>query len=125
MRNEIFGWAWILAGFVSGAVLGLFFHRADFLGGYDAYRRRLIRLAHISFFGLGFVNVLFAESLTRASLAGHEVELASWAMIVGGVSMPLCCVLNAWRSVFKFAFAVPVGALITGALTLLRGLIAT
>lgn len=124
MRNEVFGWLWIVVGFASGAVLGLFFHRADFLGGYDSYRRRLIRLGHIAFFGLGILNVLFASSLTRVRLQPWEIETASWAMIIGGVTMPLSCGLNAWRPSLKPAFAIPVTSLLVGGITLLRGLLA-
>ena len=35
-------------GVVSGATIGLFFHREAFLGGYDTWRRRLVRLGHPS-----------------------------------------------------------------------------
>lgn len=122
MRNEIFGWVWIVAGFGSGALLGLFFHRGDFLGGYDTYRRRLVRLGHISFFGLGILNILYAVSLSRATLEAGELAIGSWAMIVGGISMPLCCLLNAWKPLFKFAFAIPVAALVWGATILIKGL---
>ena len=40
-------------------VLGLFFHRENWLGGYASLKRRMYRLGHISFFGLGAVNLLF------------------------------------------------------------------
>ena len=33
------------------------------MGGYASLRRRMTRLGHISFFGLGIINVLFALSL--------------------------------------------------------------
>jgi len=51
--NLTAGWLGILAGVVSGCAIGLFFHRADWLGGYASFRRRMTRLGHISFFGLG------------------------------------------------------------------------
>ena len=35
--NEAFGWVWVLAGFLSGLVLGLFFQRDDWLGGYGSF----------------------------------------------------------------------------------------
>lgn len=118
MYNEAFGWAWITLGFATGAVLGLFFQRGDFLGGYDAFRRRLVRLGHISFFGLGILNVLFALSLPHAPLSGFEARAASWCMILGGVTMPLCCGLTAWRTRFKPLFFVPVASLVVGGWTL-------
>src|SRR6476659_1498472 len=35
------GWSGMLGGVVSGAVLGLFFHKDDWMGGYASFRRRL------------------------------------------------------------------------------------
>src|SRR6266436_1502559 len=57
--NLIAAWSGILAGFVSGLLLGLFFHREDWLGGFGSFKRRLYRLAHISLFGLAIVNLMF------------------------------------------------------------------
>ena len=45
--NFIAGWWLILAAFVSGAVIGLGFHREEFLGGYGSFRRRLLRLGQL------------------------------------------------------------------------------
>jgi hypothetical protein len=111
-RNEIFGWLWILAGVISGLVIGLRFQREDWLGGYGSHARRLVRLGHISFFGLGILNVLFALGGARAQLAPGPLDVASWAFVVGGVTMPLCCALMAWRREFQPAFAVPVTSLL-------------
>ena len=58
--NWQFGWLLVLAAFATGAVMGLSFHREDFLGGYDSFRRRLVRLGHIALAALGMMNVLFA-----------------------------------------------------------------
>lgn len=121
--NEAFGWLWITCGFASGAVIGLFFRNPDWLGGYGHLRRRLVRLGHVSFFGLGFVNVLFAQSLPRATLTPADAIAASWAMIFGGVTMPVCCGLVAWRERLHPLFVAPVASLIYGGLTLARGLL--
>ncbi len=123
MSNEIFGWLWIVAGFASGAVMGLFFHRAEWLGGYESYRRRLIRLGHISFFGLGFINLFFAQSIARARLTDFETGASTWAVILGGILMPLCCGLTAWKPALKPLFVLPVTALTYGGVTLVVGLI--
>ncbi|MBM4184808.1 MAG: hypothetical protein FJ207_11450 [Gemmatimonadetes bacterium] len=56
----IAGWAGMLGGVVAGAVIGLFFENEDWMGGYASFRRRLTRLGHVAFFGLGYVNILFA-----------------------------------------------------------------
>ena len=55
--NWAAGWWLILSGFVVGAGLGLFFHRDDFWGGYDSFRRRIFRLGHIALEALGFSGV--------------------------------------------------------------------
>lgn len=47
--NLVGGWLGMLAGVLSGALVGLFFYRDDWMGGYDSWRRRLTRLGHISF----------------------------------------------------------------------------
>ena len=54
--NLYFAWAWMLTGMIAGAVTGLFFHQRDWLGGFDSWRRRMVRLAHISFLGTGLLN---------------------------------------------------------------------
>lgn len=112
--NESFGWTWLLAGTVSGLALGLRFHREEWMGGYGSLRRRMIRLGHISFFGLGFLNILFALEAARAGLSPAWLAVASWALVTGGVTMPVCCGLMAWRPVFQPAFAVPVASLLLG-----------
>jgi len=114
-QNEAFGWVWILAGFLSGLGLGLGFHRDEWLGGYGSFRRRLIRLGHISFLGLGILNILFAVSGPRLVLGPGALRLASWALIVGGIAMPTCCGLMAWRRAFYPLFGIPVVSLVLGA----------
>jgi hypothetical protein len=113
--NLALAWIWILLGFASGFVLGLFFHRDDWLGGYGSFKRRLYRLAHIAFFGTGFVNFMFWLTVPRLGDGGTALGVASWAFIVGAITMPLCCVLMAHSKKFKLFFGVPVFSLITGA----------
>jgi hypothetical protein len=111
----------MLAGVLSGAVLGLFFHREDWMGGYGSYRRRLARLGHIAFFGLGFLNLIFAATASQLPLAGQELTIASWALILGAVTMPLCCFLSAWRKPMRHLFPIPVLSVTTGLLAILIG----
>lgn len=115
--NQSFGWLWIHLGIVSGAALGMFFLRPGFLGGYASPRRRLVRLGHISFIGLGALNVLFAHSVPETG--SIQMQIASLALIVAAVAMPLVCGLVAWRPIFFPLFAVPVSAALlgTGAVT--------
>src|SRR6187549_2274543 len=90
------GWIGMFLGVLSGAIIGLFFHREDWMGGYDSYRRRLTRLGHISFFGLAFVNFCFAFTQHVLALRVPWGGVAMWAFLVGAVSMPACCFLSAW-----------------------------
>ncbi len=112
--NEAFGWVWVLVGLLSGLALGLGFHRDDWLGGYSSFRRRLIRLGHISFLGLGILNILFASAGPRLALGAAALSLASWAWVIGGVAMPTSCALMAWRRGFYLGFGIPVAALLLG-----------
>lgn len=119
--NLILAWLWILLGFISGMALGMFFHGENWLGGYGGFKRRMYRLGHISFFGLGAVNLLFWLTLHSLSLGGTFVGVASWAFIVGAVTMPVCCVVMAHFPKAHMIFAVPVISLIAGGtLTLLE-----
>lgn len=112
--NLLLAWLWILLGFVSGMVLGLFFRGENWLGGYASFRRRMYRLGHISFFGLGGVNFIFALTWKDFLATGPLMEAASWAFIVGALTMPLCCVVMAHCPKAHLIFAVPVVSLIVG-----------
>ncbi len=63
MVNFYVGWIAILTGLVAGAAIGMFFHRDDWLEGYGSWRRRMLRLMHISLVGTGLLNLAFALSL--------------------------------------------------------------
>lgn len=117
--NLILAWLWVLFGFASGFYLGLNFHREDWLGGYASFKRRLYRLAHISFFGLALVNLMFYFVARDFSLAELSVQVASWGFIVGAVSMPVCCVVMAHNAKFRSLFLIPVGSLMVGAISTL------
>jgi hypothetical protein len=110
----IAGWAGILLGFLSGMVMGLFFHRENWFGGYSSLKRRMYRLAHISLFGLGAVNLMFYLTARFAGISGSMADIAAWAFIVGAISMPLCCVIMAHAPRFHMIFAVPVISLLVG-----------
>lgn len=119
--NLIGGWLGILAGVLSGALVGLFFYRDDWMGGYNSWRRRLTRLGHISFFGLGFLNLVFAATAVQIVLPPTYLKTASWSFIVGAITMPLCCFLSAWRKPFRHLFPIPVVSLTIGVVTILLG----
>jgi len=115
------GWTAMLAGAVSGAVLGLFFHRDDWAGGYDSFKRRMLRLGHISFFGIGFLNLLFGLTLSERSIPALHMQIASLGFVTALVTMPLCCFLTAWKKRFRFLFPIPVLGVMTGVVPILLG----
>lgn len=116
------GWVALLFGVVSGGVLGLFFHKDGWAGGYSSFRRRMLRLGHISFFGIGFLNLLFGLTMTVGSLPPLHASIASVGFLVAIVSMPLTCFLTAWRKSLRHLFPIPVLAVLAGVLPILFGL---
>ena len=115
------GWLAMLSGVATGAVLGLFFHRDGWAGGYASFKRRMLRLGHISFFGIGFLNFLFGLTLTAVELPQPHVAIASAGFIVAVVAMPLCCFLTAWKRPMRHLFPIPVLAVLTGIIPVLAG----
>lgn len=109
MTSIIAAWIGFALGAISGAIPGLFFHKYGWLGGYASWPRRLIRLAHISFFGIGFLNL--GLGLTSIAL-NIESVLASNLMLVGTVMMPTVCYLSAFKPVFRHLFFIPAGSVL-------------
>lgn len=119
--HMVFGWSLMLFGGLSGAAIGLRFHEAGWAGGYGSFRRRLMRLGHIAFFGLGILNVLFALAVARSPLGHGFGQAAGAGFLVAGIGMPLCCFLTAWREPFRHLFFIPVLGILTGIVALLWG----
>ena len=111
--NIYTAWIAFLVGCIAGAIPGLFFHQANWLEGYISWPRRMIRLAHISFFGVGALNLAFALT---AEVLGIESGLlpASYLLAVGAVAMPLVCYLSAYKVSFRHLFIIPVLSLTLG-----------
>ena len=119
IQNLLAAWLGFLLGILSGIIPGLLFHKSEWMGGYGSWRRRLTRLGHISFFGIGFLNLGFALSVQAFDLSGY-IALASWALILGAVTMPLFCYLSTWKQAWRHFFFIPVCSLAAGTvLTLL------
>jgi hypothetical protein len=116
--NWFGGWSLIGLAFVTGAVIGLGFHREDFLGGYASFRRRIIRLGHIALAALGLMNVAYGLSPVPV---GRWGEAASLCLLGGAVAMPLVCFLTGWRAGFRQLFFVPVMLLVAAIVFILIG----
>ena len=117
--NLILAWLWILMGFIFGFILGLNFHREEWLGGYASLKRRLYRLSHISLFGLAIINLLFYFTLRILNTSSGALKVASWGFVVGAISMPVCCLIMAHKNQLRALFIIPVASLcLAGFLTL-------
>ena len=104
-------------GFLSGMLLGFWFNREQWLGGYASWKRRLYRLGHISFFGLGMVNLMFYFT-ARDAITPEAWGVCGIGFIIGAITMPACCLLVAHFPKAKAVFAIPVlSLLMAGALT--------
>lgn len=121
--NLWIAWALVLIGMIGGAAVGLGFHRDDFVGGYSSWPRRMMRLGHISFFGLAGLNFMFWLTVRLAGPfeRAMEIDAASALLAVGGVLMPAVCYLSAWRKQWRHGFAAPVVCLIGGVVLLMIG----
>ncbi len=118
--NLMAAWIGFLLGAVSGAIPGLFFHKQDWLGGYNSWPRRLIRLGHISFFGIGFLNMAYAIT---AYITATASPVASALFLVAAVFMPLLCYLSAFWPRFRHFFFIPAGSVLLAVVFTLERLV--
>jgi hypothetical protein len=121
--NETFGWCSVLAGIALGLYMGRKFEREDWLGGYNAFARRMVRLAHIALVAIGILNVQFAQSAPRLRLNTALETVASFALMAAAVLMPACCLWIAPRRRHFEIFAAPVACLAGGVILTIGGLI--
>ena len=111
--NLTAAWIGILVGMIWGAVVGLCFHRQEWLGGYGSWRRRLLRLGHVSFFGLAFINLAFVVTVSQLE-PSRFLDWSSRLFVAGAITMPVVCFLSAFQPVFRFFFFVPVASVLAG-----------
>lgn len=111
--NVYAAWIGFLLGVVAGAVPGLFFYDAGWLGGYASWQRRMLRLGHIAFFGLGLINLAFGLTVKMLNL-NDGVSAAGSLLLTGAITMPAVCYMSAWRPVFRNLFFIPVASVAGG-----------
>src|SRR5262249_61232451 len=110
--NRRIGWVSLCLGAGAGLILGLWSFDGPiavpaWLGEYDQTARRLARLGHIAFFGLGILNLLTAGELQRGWLGAWPGRIASWAMNFGNVLLPLTLFAAAVYRPLKFTLSAP------------------
>ena len=113
------GWFGMLGGVLSGAFIGLFFLKPVWLGGYGSAPRRLARFGHISFFGIGLLNLFYALSLGPLGIPPGPARWGSVALLLALLAMPACCFLTAWKEPFRHLFPIPVLGAATGIVIIL------
>jgi hypothetical protein len=96
----------------------MYFQDQEWLGGYASWRRRMLRLTHISLVGTGLLNLAFALSASALGL-DPPPRLGSLLLVVGAATMPTVCALSAWRSAARHLFFIPVGSLVIAAADIL------
>lgn len=111
-RNRIVGWTSLALGAATGLTLGMWSFGGpapvpEWIGGYDELSRRLARLGHIAFFGLGILNLLLARELPSLALSPGSRRVASNAMNFGNILLPLTLFAAAAHHPLKYAMSVP------------------
>ena len=110
--NRRIGWTSLAVGVATGLVMGLWSFDGPlpvpaWLGAYGDTPRRLARLGHIAFIGLGGINILLARELEISRLSTSARRATSIAMNVGNVLLPLTLFAAAlWRPA-KYALGLP------------------
>jgi hypothetical protein len=79
----------------------------EWLGAYGDVSRRLARLGHIAFLGLGIIDVLLARELPRLALSAAMRRTASVAMILGNALLPPALFAAAACRPCKYLLPVP------------------
>jgi hypothetical protein len=110
--NLIIGWTCMAVGVGTGLILGLWSFDGpvavpEWIGAYGDTSRRLIRLGHIAFIGLGISNILLSREMPRLALGAAGRRLASIAMNFGNIFLPVTLFAAGAYRPAKFLMALP------------------
>jgi hypothetical protein len=124
--NRRVGWISACLGVASGTIIGLWSFDGPvpvpaWLGEYGATPRRMARLGHIAFLGLGILDLLLAHELPRSALSDRGKRIASWAMIFGNLVLPVTLFAAAAYHPLKYVLPVPVTAVFIALLLVAYG----
>ena len=105
-------------GAASGLVLGLWSFDGpvlapDWAANYGDLPRRLVRLGHIAWFGLGILNLILARQLPDLPLGARSLAVALGAMNLGNLLLPPLPVAAAFLPTLKYLLPVPALAVFT------------
>ena len=110
--NRAIGWSSMALGVATGLVMGLWSFDGPvlppkMLEDYSDVHRRLARLGHIAFFGLGILNILLAREFHALDLGQGQKRVAAWAMNFGNVFLPLTLFAAAVWHPLKYTMPLP------------------
>jgi hypothetical protein len=125
-RNRVVGWTSLMVGVAVGLVMGLWsfdgpLQPPAWIGEYADTSRRLVRLGHIAFIGLGLINILMERELAQSALRPAARALASWSMTIGNVLLPITLFAAAAFRPSKYFMAVPASAVFLALLLTAHG----
>jgi len=111
-KCRVVAWISFVLGIGTGLVLGLWsfdgpFTTPGWLGGYEDVSRRMVRLGHIAYFGLGFLTLLLALELNKLQLTKREQLLTTNAMIFGNMVLPLTLFAAGVYHPLKYLMPIP------------------
>lgn len=124
--NRRVGWASLAVGVTTGLVMGLWSFDGpvavpEWLGAYDATSRRLVRLGHIAFLGLGILDILLGRELPRLDLGDAAKRVASRAMIFGNVFLPITLFAAGMSPPLKYVMPLPATAVFVALVLAAKG----
>ncbi len=110
--NRLVGWWSFVLGISTGLIMGLWSFGGpvpvpEWLGEYNDLSRRMARLGHIAFFGLGILNLLLARELPRLALTRTMRRTAAAAMNFGNLFLPLTLFAAAAFHPLKYLMPLP------------------
>ncbi len=131
LANLAIGWSSLAVGALTGLILGLWSFGGplpvpEWLGDYGSLPRRLMRLGHIAFFGLGILNILMARQIAAARRSDYS-RAALASMNFGNLLLPPTLMAAALYEPLKYlmslpAFAVSLALVIVAANAILEAL---
>jgi len=113
--NIVLGWAWMVLGILSGALIGMWAFDGPLPcpprhEDYASLPRRLVRLAHIAFFALPAICILYGMHIDHTGLMLPLKKLGSISMIICMVGVPVLLVAASFKIQFKYLEVIPVSA---------------
>ncbi len=109
---RLIGFTSLALGALSGLILGLWSFDGPvpapaLLDDYASTSRRLVRLGHIAFFGLGILNILTARELAGFDLRPAILRLTARSMNAGNLLLPAVLFAAGFHAPLKYLLPLP------------------